>query len=232
MISASGTRKIHNSLNLVVGVQILIWLLTGCYMVLMDIQFIRGQHLISDSAPLLTELETVKIQPSQLKQDYGPLSSFKLISHPDSPAYLIDYSGGSALISGQTGKPITSLLTESQAIKAAHQVYGGNGTVWQTRLILETAPDEISWAKPPLWQVSYTGSGNPRLYISAQTGELVSKRHDYWQLFDLLWMLHIMDYDTRENIHNPLLQIAALLALVSALSGVALLWLGRRRSLK
>ena len=35
-----------------------------------------------------------------------------------------------------------------------------------------------------------------------------------------LWMLHIMDFDTRDDFNHPLLQIAAALGLIIALSGV------------
>jgi exosortase/archaeosortase len=57
---------------------------------------------------------------------------------------------------------------------------------------------------------------------------LVTKRHDFWRLFDIMWMLHIMDYDTREDIHNPLLTIMASLALLTALAGLALVYISFR----
>ena len=39
------------------------------------------------------------------------------------------------------------------------------------------------------------------------TGELVTRRHELWRVFDFVWMLHIMDYDTREDVNNPLLRV-------------------------
>jgi hypothetical protein len=41
-------------------------------------------------------------------------------------------------------------------------------------------------------------------------------------VFDFLWMLHIMDFQTRDDFHHPLLQIAAALGLIVALGGVVL----------
>ena len=41
-------------------------------------------------------------------------------------------------------------------------------------------------------------------------------------MFDFFWMLHIMDFDEREDFNHPLLQIAAALGLIIALSGVVL----------
>ena len=43
-------------------------------------------------------------------------------------------------------------------------------------------------------------------------------------VFDFFWMLHIMDYDERENVNNLLLRGMTLLALVTALSGAWLLF--------
>ncbi|MGI2259624.1 hypothetical protein [Shewanella sp. GXUN23E] len=207
--------------------QLLLWLLSGCYMVWMDIQFIRGQQLIKQHSAPIAELDKFKIEPAMLQQSYGPLTRLTLLAHPSGPAYLIEANQQRRLLSAISGEELPSLLTQGQAIALGRAHYALSGEVKNARL-LESTPDEISWAQPPLWQVNFTGLGNPRLYLDGQTGQLISKRHDYWQWFDFLWMLHIMDYDSREDIHNPLLSMAATLALLSALAGVLLLWLGRR----
>mgnify|MGYP003339799900 CR=1 FL=1 len=49
-------------------------------------------------------------------------------------------------------------------------------------------------------------------------GEIVSRRHALWRVFDFAWMLHIMDYEARTNVNNPLLRIATLSAAAMALS--------------
>ena len=61
------------------------------------------------------------------------------------------------------------------------------------------------------------------LYIDPVNGEVLSRRSRKWRIFDFFWMLHIMDYGEREDFHHPLLTAAALLAVLSALSGI-LLW--------
>ena len=68
-------------------------------------------------------------------------------------------------------------------------------------------------------------------YLSPATGELVSRRHELWRVFDIVWMLHIMDYDERENVNNWLLRGFTWLAVLTALSGAWLLWFAfpRRR---
>ncbi|MGL0160473.1 hypothetical protein O6128_23755, partial [Salmonella enterica subsp. enterica] len=54
------------------------------------------------------------------------------------------------------------------------------------------------------------------------TGERLATRHTLWRAFDVMWMLHIMDYRTREDIGNPLLRIAAILGLLLTVAGLVL----------
>ena len=43
-----------------------------------------------------------------------------------------------------------------------------------------------------------------------------------WRIFDFVWMLHIMDYQDRDNFNTWLLISAAALALIISLSGMYL----------
>lgn len=71
----------------------------------------------------------------------------------------------------------------------------------------------------PVWKVSFSEPESLSLYLDPWTGEILARRTDRWRLFDFLWMLHIMDFDTRDDFNHPLLQVAALLGLIVALSG-------------
>ena len=71
------------------------------------------------------------------------------------------------------------------------------------------------------WKVDFEGSEPLSLYIDPWTGDILARRTARWRLFDFLWMLHIMDYDTRDDFNHPLLQGAAIMGLLIALSGLA-----------
>ena len=71
-----------------------------------------------------------------------------------------------------------------------------------------------------------------RLYVSTERGLVTARRNNRWRLFDLLWMLHIMDYQERENFNNPLVITAALFALVTVLAGLVLLVIRMQRLLR
>ena len=61
-----------------------------------------------------------------------------------------------------------------------------------------------------------------RLYFDAETGQLLTRRTRLWRVYDFMWMLHIMDYQGREDFNHPLVQIAAGLGLSVAISGILL----------
>ena len=51
---------------------------------------------------------------------------------------------------------------------------------------------------------------------------MVTKRHDFWRLFDWMFRFHVMDYDDGENVSNWLLFVFALLAVFATCSGLVL----------
>src|SRR3546814_13458376 len=83
----------------------------------------------------------------------------------------------------------------------ARRIYTGEGKIVSVRLLTK-APQEMQSRKPPYWQVEFEGWNRPTLYLSPQTGELISRRHALWRVFDFAWMLHIMDYDERTDVNR------------------------------
>lgn len=61
-------------------------------------------------------------------------------------------------------------------------------------------------------------------YFSADDGRLVQARNETWRLFDFFWMLHTMDFRTRDNFNNPLVITIGFAALWLSLSGFLLLF--------
>ena len=58
------------------------------------------------------------------------------------------------------------------------------------------------------------------VYVDAISGQEVAIRSEQWRLWDLMWGLHIMDWETRDEINNLLLKLFSVLALISSLTGV------------
>ena len=68
------------------------------------------------------------------------------------------------------------------------------------------------------------------VYVSEATGRVVERRTDSWRLFDVLWMLHTMDYSGRDDFNHPLVIAVTFGVLWLTATGVYLLFVSFRRS--
>jgi hypothetical protein len=190
-------------------------------MTVIHIDVIHGDHFIraANAAPInVSELGS----PATAAKTLSGAQTVKLTSLLGRAVYVVDSGGAQALVDARSGARI-SRPTKAQIKKIAEARFTGDEKLVGLSLVTEI-PNEIRGRRPPLWRADFSGWNKPTLYISPATGELVSRRHELWRVFDFAWMLHIMDYEERENVNNLLLRAMTLLALVTALSGVWLLF--------
>ena len=213
-------RKTHKWLGLFIGLQVVIWSLSGLYMTVVHIDTIHGDHLIralpqkaADPADLVDPLTVVAANRGQ---------SVRLTWVRNQPAYVVKGDAGETVVGARSSKPVLP-PTEAEIRSIAEATYTGNEPIASASLITDV-PGEIRGRKPPLWRVEFDHWNKPTLYFSPTTGELVSRRHQLWRIFDFVWMFHIMDFDERENVNNPLLRVFTWGAVLMALSGAWLLF--------
>ena len=212
-------RKTHKWLGLFIGIQIVIWSLSGLYMTVVHIDTIHGDHLIRS-------LPANPVSASSLTDPIAVVTAHKgqglrLTWVRNQPAYVVKRERDEAVVDARTGKPLPP-PTEAEIRSIATETYTGREAIASAALITKV-PGEIRGRKPPLWRVEFDHWNKPTLYFSPTTGELVSRRHELWRIFDFVWMFHIMDYDERENVNNLLLRTFTWGALLMALSGAWLL---------
>jgi len=119
------------------------------------------------------------------------------------------------------------LVTPEQAERIALRDFvpedgSGEASVKSTTLIEAEAPSEYREKPLPAYRVELEHVKQPHIYINAQTGQITARRNRSWRAFDFFWMLHTMDYKGRDNFNHWLLTGASLLAIFTALSGIAL----------
>ncbi len=221
-------RKAHKWLGLLIGVQVVIWSVSGLYMTVVHIDTIRGNHLVRMKSPASTVASRLS-DPLALASINGA-NGIKLVFVRDRPAYALQTERGEKLIDASNGSALLP-LSESEVRAIARATYTGTEPIAFARLIT-SIPGEIRGRKPPLWRVEFAHWNKPTLYFSPSTGELVSRRHELWRVFDFVWMLHIMDYDERENVNNTLLRVFTWGALLMASSGIWLLFYSFHRKKK
>ena len=223
-------RRTHKWLALVVGVQALLWTLTGFYMVVVHIDTIHGDHLVRSPVAQPFDLDGLAA-PSKVVAAAPGVSEIRLQRFFGQPVWRAETPEGARLFDARSGAPLPA-LTESQVREQARRIYTGDGKIVSVRLLTE-APQEMQARKPPYWQVEFEGWNRPTLYLSPATGELISRRHALWRVFDFAWMLHIMDYDERTDVNNPLLRVATWSTFAMAATGAWLLiWSFPRRRRK
>lgn len=220
-------RKLHKWLALFVGAQLVVWTVTGFYMVVVHIDYIHGDHLVRPDPTIRTEAAKL-IPPAEIVRRHPETIQVSLRYLFGQPVWRVDQEGGALLVDARTGERVPD-LAESAIRRRAREIYSGDEPIASVQL-LEESPREIGGRKPPIWRVTFDHWNEPTLYISPGTGELLTRRHELWRVFDIAWMLHIMDYEERENVNNLLLRVATAAGAVLAISGAwLLLWSFPRR---
>ena len=215
-------RKYHTWLVTLIGLQVLIWAGTGLYMTSLDIHYIHGEGLQSDKQVTIP-VDDITYSFAQLSMDYPTARNMQLKMLDDRAVYQLRLESRWLLVDAASGRALDDISAE-QAVRLVSFRYPGNGpvssiTLYETPM---TPPDEFSASRMPAWQIVFDDLFSPTFYVHAQTGNVVTKRHLPWRIFDWMWRFHIMDYDDGGNVGNALLTVAMLLALLATLSGAVL----------
>ena len=216
-------RKLHKWFALVIGVQLLIWAVSGFYMVVVNLDFIHGDHLVKNTDQAIAPLAQTLIPAKQLLYRYSDIESITLTSVTGHPYYIVQRTGTNLLIDAASGQQL-SPIDEAMALAIAQYHYKGETSAAQAILITENPPQELYSRPLPLWRVNFSDRINTSFYIDPNTAQFITRRHDFWRIFDFFWMLHIMDYDDRTDINNMPLRVATLLSLITVVAGFVLLF--------
>ena len=226
MKTAFRVRRAHQWIGLVIGVQALLWMISGLYMVVVPLEVVHGDHLAHVPTEQL-DPSSRRITQAQLHAGHPGITSVRMKRLLGREVYEIRQDKKTSLVDAASGKTI-SPLDRDAIVALADAAYVGEGSIrgieWVAR-----APREVGARPVPLWAVHYDGPGKSTLYFSPYSGDLVARRHELWRWFDFLWMFHIMDYEERANVNNSLLRIASMTGLAFALSGAWLLFYSFRR---
>lgn len=210
------------------GLQLIAWFASGLVMAILPIEEVRGQHL--KKALPIADWRHVVLSPQQVLQSFPHYQSLQLGQRGNEPVYLLATAQASYTISARTGDILAPLTAEEISELAAIQYQGGSAL--QTPELLQHIPNEIRGLTPPLWRVGVADPSHTTLYLDATTGQIQRVRTDTWRLYDFFWMLHIMDYQHRENFNHWLLIVSAASALLFSLSGMVLLGAALKRKFR
>ena len=212
-------RKTHKWLGLLVGLQVVIWSLTGFYMTAVHIDIIHGDHLVRPPVAASADV-TRLVDPVLVAAEHGA-KEMRMAWVRNRPSYVLAIEGGEKVVDATDGQPVPP-PTEADIRAVARSTYTGGEGIASAALITQI-PGEIRGRKPPLWRVEFDHWNRPTLYFSPTTGELVTRRHELWRVFDFAWTLHVMGYEDRDNVNNSFLRVFTWGALLLVISGAWLL---------
>lgn len=211
------------------ALQIIAWMASGLFFSIFPIEEIRGEHLTGSAEPLKTGGLSQLDSPAELKREldryFGPgweLTSLNPLSMEDKMVWRVEgRANGETFRRLVLGTTVLPVLSAAEAAQAAQDWLLDTSAVQSTQW-LESAPpgSEIRGRNFPVWKVTFAEPESLNLYLDPWTGEILARRTTRWRIFDFFWMLHVMDFENRDDFNHPLLQVAALLGLLIALSGV------------
>lgn len=218
---------LHKWAGLLLGLQVLFWIAGGLIMSAIPLDKVHGKHLANGKiAAKKTESNTLEEHQfaldSLLREHGDTLKQVELSYRLTRPIYILTFAQSTLILDGITGEPLGD-LTQTNIEQLALQYYLGDGKLAKLER-LSTPPHEASRAKNAIWRADFDDIEATSLYIQPDTGDLLHVRSHIWRLFDFVWMLHIMDYDTRDDFNNPLLIGFAAAALLFTFSGFVLLY--------
>lgn len=219
-------RKLHKWFGLLLALQFVVWMASGLVMSLLDHDEVRGDHHRASASRVAQPWPAGLLDPLDvLRRAGGGALSLETSWLQDRPVYRLSDGGSSWLIDAQRGGRVEIDAATAAAIAEAD--YKGSGTAG-TPLPMLTDSLEFRGHARPMWRIDFHDDDATTLYVSGQDGRVVARRNTASRIFDIAWMLHIMDYEDREDFHHPLVLIAAVGGLWIALTGAWLLVAGLR----
>ena len=208
-------RKLHKYFSLLVSVQLLLWTVSGIYFSFNKIENVRGEHLLKKVQPFdETIIDAVSFNDAKKITLVRRLDQYVFAVVKEDTTYYYNKDGSVVeKISFGLAKEIVLSKTFLKPLSITEIKEESDGAEYRGRPL-------------PLYKISSSTKEDERMnvYMQPFSGEILAIRSDQWRMWDLMWGLHIMDWQERDNIGNIFLKIFSLFALFSALSGIFLFY--------
>lgn len=223
MTAMSLVRKAHKWLALIVGLQLLIWLITGLLFTFVDSAKSRGK--VYRAQPTL---EQEPVMPSQLLTlteisakipeyiEKQSIRNIELIAFQQAWYFKIVTFDRRFLLSATTGELFS--VKEVLANELIEASYQGPGKL--TNLTLVTPDMAISnntFAN--VWLANFDDELNTQVHLSQATGRILKHSNDVSRYNDFLKLLHFMDYNQTGHFNDWWIVIMAILVTLLSISG-------------
>lgn len=227
-------RKIHRYLGVFIGVQFFFWALGGLYFSWNNMDDVHGETLLKQEKNYVAAIDFSQIQKGidslKIVTSIDSVHSVKLIKTLKKPFALFRFFENgqlkSQLISVETGS-LRQAFTGQECLEIAEQQLKAPIPIVKAEFLDKhsTGMHHEYREKPlPAFAFMLDHPSKTTIYVSTESGEITSVRNNNWRRFDFLWMLHTMDYQSRDHITNWLLRFFSVLGIVTIFSGFFLFY--------
>ena len=219
-IHTHALRVLHKWIGLIIGIQLLLWTLSGAMMAILPMDEVSGGDArTARDVRFVTRTDGWPAIRAQLQG--SQVTAISLRQLQDRPIFELTTAKGVRVFDAATARPIT--VDASLARNIASSAYPGEARVTRVEALRElTLP--VRDHELPIWRVDFADENNSSYYVSGSTGALLERRNDTWRLWDFFWMLHIMDYAARASFNHPLIWLFGFAAVWLAITGSWLLF--------
>ncbi len=204
-------RNTHKYLSILISIQLLLWTISGIYFAFNQIELVRGEQY---RLPQVFSIDLSKVnlvldsaKSVQVARRFG--EEILIVRKETETEYLNLEGVALEKLSREQATSIVSTVTSLTPLAVEEINDPEPGSEYRGRNL-------------PLFKVVTQDQENDEInvYVDAISGQVVAIRSEQWRLWDLMWGLHIMDWETRDEINNWLLKLFSVLALISSLTGV------------
>lgn len=213
-------RRIHKWVGLVIGLQFLLFAISGTAMALLDMDEVAGGPM-AEHAPQPLPLAGTGWPRVQQALAGQKVSKLTIRTLPQGPAYSATTANGVRLFDAATGNPV--VISAAAAASIASAAHSGGAPVVRVAPLRELNLAVREHALP-IWQVDFNDARHSSYYVSGTTGDVLERRNDSWRWWDFFWMLHNMDYAKRTSFNHPLIIIVGFAMAWLAVTGFWLLF--------
>ncbi len=204
-------RRIHKWVGLAIGLQFVLWAVSGAAMALLDMETVAGGPR-RDAAEATLPIGTTGWPRIAAQIGTHRIEALRSGTLLDRPVIEAATAQGTRLFDARTGARLTIDAATARAIAQDNHPAGQRPLA---PVLLTEASLAVRDHRPPIWKVDFGDAAGTTYYVSATSGALLERRNDTWRWWDFFWMLHNMDYADRTSFNHPLI-IAV---------GIAMTWL-------
>ena len=219
-------RWLHKWFGLVLGLQFLLWAVSGATMALLDHHKVAAEDAVLPVAQLAAPADPLPL--ARVAEAVGaPILKLQLKPLYDAWVYEATTPDGVRLVDAAQGQVLQIDAAKGRELAVAR--FSGSAPVRSVERVEKTTLETRDIALP-VWRVEFADPDRTTLLVSAETGEVLAAKNDTWRLWDIAWMLHIMDYRDRQSFNHPLIVTVGTGTAWLALSGLILLFRSFRRA--